>query len=112
MTPFTSAIPGTHLADSEWPAKVAQGVEDVVASVHDRLVRPVLIAARAVVYGVLIAAMAFVLIVLFTIALIRVLDVYAFGHRVWPAYALVGALLVLGGAFAWAKRRPAGGNDG
>jgi hypothetical protein len=64
-----------------------------------------LLAARAIVFGLVAAAMALLLLVLLVIAAIRVLDVYVFGHRVWPAYALIGVILVLGGAFAWTKRK-------
>jgi hypothetical protein len=96
--------PGEGLAGSQWPAKVAQGVEDTVAVVHDRIIRPLLIAGRAIVFGLVAAAMALVLAVLLAIAAVRILDVYAFGHRVWPADALVGAILVAAGAFAWTKR--------
>jgi len=99
-----AVTPGEGLAGSEWPAKVAQGVEDTVAIVHDRVVRPLLIAGRALVFGLVAASMALVLAALLSIAAIRILDVYAFGHRVWPADALVGAILVAGGAFAWTKR--------
>ena len=96
--------PASGLAGSQWPAKVAQTVEDVVGAVHDRAIRPILLAARGIVFGLVAAAMALVFSVLLAIAAIRVLDVYAFGHRVWPADALVGALLVAAGAAAWSKR--------
>lgn len=99
-----AVTPGDGLAGSEWPAKVAQGVEDTVAIVHDRVVRPLLIAARGLVFGLVAAAMALVLCALLAIAAVRILDVYAFRHRVWPAYALVGAVLVAAGAFSWSKR--------
>jgi hypothetical protein len=101
-------LPGTAgIAGSEWPSKVAGTVEDVVAAVHDRVIRPLMIAARAVVYGTVAAAMILVFLALASIALIRILDVYVFGHRVWAADAAIGAVLVLGGAFAWSKRKPA-----
>jgi hypothetical protein len=101
-------LPGTAgIAGSEWPSKVAGTVEDVVAAVHDRVIRPLMIAARAVVYGTVVASMVMVLVALASIALIRILDVYAFRHRVWAADAVIGALLVLGGSFAWSKRKPA-----
>jgi hypothetical protein len=98
-------LPGIGLAGSEWPAKVADGVENVVEAVQDRLIRPLLITARAIVFGLVAAAMGLLLLALIGIAAIRVLDVYAFGHRVWPAYALIGAILVVGGGFAWTKRK-------
>ena len=60
------------------------------------------------VFGIIIAVMALVLSVVLAIAVVRLLDVYAFGGRVWASDALLGALLVVGGAFAWTKRaRPA-----
>jgi hypothetical protein len=102
---------GGGLAGSQWPAKAAQTVEDVVGVVQDRAIRPLLLAARAVVFGILVASMALLLCVLIAIAAVRLLDVYAFGQRVWPADALVGAILVAGGVFAWSKRTPAQAKD-
>jgi hypothetical protein len=86
-------------------------VEDVVGVVQDRAIRPILLAARAVVFGILVASMALLLCVLIAIAAVRLLDVYAFGHRVWPADALVGAILVAGGVAAWSKRTPSQAKD-
>jgi hypothetical protein len=111
-TPARSGALGGGLAGSQWPAKAAQTVEDVVGAVQDRAIRPLLLAARAVVFGIVVASMVLVLSALLAIAAIRVLDVYAFGHRVWPADALVGALLVAGGVAAWSKRTPAQAKDG
>ncbi|MDR3650444.1 MAG: hypothetical protein P4L20_15225 [Acidimicrobiales bacterium] len=106
--PATAATaPGlgtTGVSEAEWPAKVADTIEEVVGSVHDRVVRPLTLVARGVVFGIIIAVMALVLSVLMVIAVIRLLDVYAFGGRVWASDALLGALMVAGGAFAWTKR--------
>jgi hypothetical protein len=103
---------GAGLAGSQWPSKVAQGVDDVVVAVHDRVIRPLLLVSRALVFGIVVASMAFVLIALVAIAAIRVLDVYAFGHRVWASDALIGAVLVVGGAAAWWKRKPSRAEEG
>ena len=80
-------------------------------AVQDRAIRPILLAVRAVVFGILVASMGRVFCVLLAIAAVRVLDVYAFGHRVWPADALVGALLVVGGFAAWSRRTAAQPKD-
>ena len=93
------------LAGGAWPAKAADFVEDAVEAVHDRVIRPLLIAARAVVFGILVATMALVLGVLLAIAVVRVLDTYAFGHRVWASEALVGGVMTLIGLAAWSLRR-------
>jgi hypothetical protein len=45
-----------------------------------------------------------VLSVVVAIAVVRLLDVYVFGGRVWASDALLGAILVAGGVFAWTKR--------
>ena len=100
----SATTPFGGLASSEWPAKVADGIQNTVGSVQDRFIRPLIVAARAVVFGIVVVAMVIVLCILLTIAAIRVLDVYAFNHRVWPAYGVIGAVFVLGGAFAWSKR--------
>ena len=94
------------LGGTDWPAKAADMVEDVVSAVHDRVVRPLLLAGRAVVFGIVIAAMTLVLSVLLAIAVVRLLDNYAFGHRVWASDALVGGILTLLGLAAWSFRRP------
>ncbi len=107
----TNAAPGTApplgtpgVSQAEWPAKVADTIEGVVGSVHDRVVRPLTLVARVLVFGIIIGVMALVLSVLAVIAVVRLLDVYAFGGRVWASDALLGALLVTAGFFAWSKR--------
>lgn len=92
-------------------------VEDVVGTVRDRVVRPLVIAARGAVFGLLIATMAVLAGVLVAIAVIRLLDVYAFANRVWASDALVGFLWCMAGAYAWSHRSPrntgrAGGSEG
>jgi hypothetical protein len=100
------------LSQAEWPATVADTIEDVVEAVHDRVVRPLILVGRGVVFGVIIAVMALVLSVVLAIAVVRLLDVYAFGGRVWASDAVLGAILVIGGAFAWTKRVARGAGEG
>jgi len=107
-----SATPAASLSQAEWPAKVADTIEDVLEGVQDRVVRPLILAARGLVFGIIIATMALVLSVVMAIALVRLLDVYAFGGRVWASDALLGAILVLGGGYAWTKRGTRGAEEG
>lgn len=95
---------------AEWAAKAVDTVDLVVNTVGDKAVRPVLVAARGVVFGLIIATMAVVVVVLASISLIRLLDVYVFGHRVWASYALLGAVITTSGLMVWSQRapRPAG----
>jgi hypothetical protein len=99
------AAPGTASFNALWPATVADAIENVVGAVHDRVVRPLMIAARAVVFGIMIGIMGLLVAILLAVAFVRLLTVYAFSGRVWASDALVGALLVVGGAFAWSRAR-------
>ncbi len=88
----------------DWPAHLADSLEDVVRAIRERAIRPVVLAARAVVFGVIVLTMAIVTAVLIAVATVRLLDVYAFGNRVWASDALVGTLLCAAGVFAWSRR--------
>ena len=107
--PADRAAPSGPLAGAEWPARAADLVEAVVTGVHDKVVRPLLLAARAVVFGILVAAMLVVLAVLTAVAVVRLLDVYAFPHRVWASDLVVGGVFTLAGFGLWSLRRGRGG---
>ena len=109
--PSAAGLSAAGLSQAEWPAKVADTIEDVVEAVHDRVVRPLILVGRGVVFGVIIAVMALVLSIVLAIAVVRLLDVYAFGGRVWASDAVLGAILVIGGAFAWTKRVARGAGE-
>jgi hypothetical protein len=95
-------------AGAQWQERVVDMVDDTVTAVHDRVIRPLLLVARAVVYGIIVAAMALVMSILISIALVRLLDVYAFRRRVWASDALVGGLLTVLGIVVWTMRRSPG----
>jgi hypothetical protein len=91
---------------ADWPAQAADAVESLVAAVNDRAIRPLLIGARAVVFGMLIGVLALITLVVGSVAILRILDVYVFNGRVWASYLLLGALFSVGGIAAWSRRRP------
>jgi hypothetical protein len=91
--------------NADFAARATDLVETVVVAVHDKAVRPALLAARAVVFGLLVLTMAAVAAVASLVGLVRLLDVYAFGGRVWASDALLGAVCCAAGALAWAKRQ-------
>lgn len=74
--------------------------------VHDKVLRPIILAGRAIAFGLIIVLAAIVLVVVIVIGFIRLLDVYAFSGREWLSYVLVGVLSILGGMFVWRLRRP------
>jgi hypothetical protein len=96
-------------AGPDWTTQVADRIESVVTKVRDKTTVPVQKAARAAVFGLIglvIGALAFVLLI---VAIFR-LHVYIPGHRegrkVWIADVGVGAIFVLIGGFCWSRRKP------
>ncbi|HUC05662.1 MAG TPA: hypothetical protein VL961_09695 [Acidimicrobiales bacterium] len=83
-------------------------VDLVVGTVHDKLVRPAVVGARGVVFGIIIAVVAILIAVLVSIGFIRLMTVYAFDHKVWISYLVLGAIFCGAGAFAYTKRVASG----
>jgi hypothetical protein len=103
-----SASPGSGDAGAQWQVRVVDLVEDAVSTAHNRVIRPLVLVARAAVFGLIATTMAVVVSVLFSVAFVRVLTVYAFRGRVWASDAVVGGVLTGGGLFLWTKRRSGG----
>ena len=91
-------------ATAGWPKKAADAVDLVVDTIHDKAIRPVLVAARAIVFGLLVGVLAFVVLVLVCVGVLRVLDVYVFPGRVWASYAVLGLVFSGAGLLAWSQR--------
>ena len=81
---------------AEWPAQAADTVVDVIGKVRDKTTRPALIAARALVYGLVAAVVASIALVLFLIVLIRVLDNYVPGPVWWIYLGLAVVFTITG----------------
>jgi hypothetical protein len=87
------------------PTRGTDLVESLVTLLRDKTVRPLTLATRAVVFGIIIFAATVVTVVLVSITLIRILTVYAFSGRVWLSDLLVGVIFVAIGLVAWSRRR-------
>lgn len=81
-------------------------VDHTLDVVHDKVLRPIILAARFVAYGLIIALAAVVLVAVVVIGFVRLLNIYAFHGRDWLSYAVVGALSVVTGMVLWRQRRP------
>jgi hypothetical protein len=77
-------------------------VDTVVATVNDKAIRPALVAARSVVFGIIIAVISIAVVVLFCVMFIRA-SVIA-GHRVWASYIVLGLIFSGIGAFLYSRR--------
>jgi hypothetical protein len=101
--PSPSRLPGPG-ALGDLPGRGADWVDTVVELLRDKTVRPLTLATRVVVFGIIVFAAAVVTVVLLSITLIRLLTVYAFDGRVWLSDLVVGALFVEVGMVAWSRR--------
>ena len=111
--PASPTAAATAGVATDWSAQAADAVDLTWSTPSTtRLIRPVILGARAVVFGLLVAALAtVVMVVLVSVSLVRLLDVYVFGGRVWASYLLLGRLFTVGGLVAWSPalrptRRP------
>ena len=95
----------------EWPSKAADLVDLVVDTFRDRVIRPIILVGRSIVFGLLIAAVVIVISVVVAVAILRLLDVYAFAHHVWASYTVLGIVFSAAGLWAWVKRSPPAGSD-
>jgi len=77
-------------------------VDTVVATVNDKAIRPAIVAARGIVFGVVIAVVSIATVVLFCVGFIRVTTIA--GHRIWASYLVLGLLLCAIGAVLYSRR--------
>jgi hypothetical protein len=110
--PSTPRPPGSGMM-GDLPTRGADLVDTLVELLRDRTVRPLTLATRAIVFGIIVFAASVVTLVLVSIALIRLLTVYAFDGRVWLSDLVVGVLFVVAGLVAWSQRTdPSAGSGG
>jgi hypothetical protein len=96
-------VPEPSFSD-QWTAKALDTVDTVVATVNDKAVRPAIVAARGVVFGIIIGLIGLVILVLLCVGIMRLLNVYIPGHHVWVSYFILGAVFCAGGIFLYTKR--------
>ena len=115
QAPATESLTGLHgvAADGsadDWPARATATAVQYVQTVRDKTTGPALVASRYAVYVLAMALIAFVLVILLMVLAVRLL-VSATGMlpfielgETWLAYYILGAILVLAGAFLWRKK--------
>ena len=77
-------------------------IDSVVATVNDRAVRPAIVAARAIVFGVIIAVVGVTVVIMFSIGFIRLTSIA--GHRIWASYMVLGLIFSVVGVFLYSRR--------
>lgn len=85
----------TSMVPAEWPAQAADAVVDTISKVRDKTTKPALTAARALVYGIIVAVVGSVAATLLLILLIRALS-YLPGN-IWTVYLALSLVFGLTG---------------
>jgi len=86
------------------PTKGADAVDTVVDFIQNKAVRPLTLATRAIVFGIIVLTASIVILTLLAITAVRFLTVYIPGNRVWVSDLIVGAVFVAAGVAAWTQR--------
>jgi hypothetical protein len=89
---------------ADLPVKATDRIDQLVALLRDKSVRPLTLAARAIMFGIIVFAATIVTVTLLTITLVRLLTVYVFDGRVWLSDLVVGLLWVAAGLLLWWQR--------
>ena len=83
-------------------ARALDTIDTVVATVNDKAVRPAIVAARGIVFGVVIAVVGVTIIIMFCIGFIRLTTIA--GHRIWASYLVLGLIFSAVGAILYSRR--------
>jgi hypothetical protein len=97
--------PPIGLAAGEWPAQAADTIVELVGTVRDKTTGPITKVARGAVFGLFLAVVATIVIVMALIGVVRLMD-EALPSGVWLPYLILGVLFVAGGALVYRRRRP------
>ncbi len=82
--------------------RALDAIDSVVASVNDKAIRPAIVAARGIVFGVIIAVIGITTLVLFCVGFIRLTTIA--GHRIWASYIVLGLIFSVVGAVLYSRR--------
>ena len=94
-------MPENDISDA-LSARALDTIDSVVATVNDKAVRPAVVAARGIVFGVIIAVTGVTVVIMFCIGFIRLSTIL--GHRVWASYIFLGLVFSIVGAILYSRR--------
>jgi len=104
--------PTKPTAERDLAGRAMGAIDQLVDTLHDKVIRPILLIGRTIAFAFIIVACVAVICVALCVALLRLLDVYAFAAHQWASWALLGALFVAAGLVAWRYRKAPSKSDG
>jgi hypothetical protein len=98
--------------DRDLAGRAMGAIDQLVDTLHDKVIRPILLIGRTIAFALIVVVCVTVVAVALCVALLRLLDVYAFAAHQWASWALLGALFVAAGLFIWRYRATPQKTDG
>lgn len=92
--------------ESDFVDKTLRSFDHVLDLIHDRFLRPLLLAGRAIAFSFIIVVMSIIVVSALLIGLVRLCNVYFFAGHEWITYAIVGGAALITGLVIWRRRRP------
>lgn len=92
--------------EPDWAAQTADTIESLVQRLRSKSTAPLETVARVLVYGLLLAVLGPVALVLLVIFVVRLVDYLLPVGDVWLPYLILGVLFSLLGLLLWSKRAP------
>ena len=107
--PSSRDRPPLSIGGDDWPAVVADRIVELVDAVRSRTTDRAVLVLRAAVYCLVAAVAAIAVIVLLTVAAVRLADAYlpigaGVGSATWAAHGFIGLLATIIGLGAWRAR--------
>jgi len=96
----------SELRKNDHVGRALSALDDALDWFHDTVLRPIILAGRALAFGFILALVGLVVAVFVLLALFRIFDVYVFGSHQWATYLAVGFLFTTGGLVTWRFRKP------
>lgn len=102
-------MPGNPLTDPNWAKEITDFIDRWVVKIRTTITDRVVVAVRALVFGIVIAIaapVALILMVILSTKLLQRIVAIATDHdsSIWISYAVMGGLLVLLGSLMMRKR--------
>ena len=91
---------------SDFVDRTLHSFDHVLDLIHDRVLRPILLAGRAIAFSFIIVVMSVIVVSALLIGIVRLCNVYFFAGHEWITYAIVGAAALITGLIIWRRRRP------
>lgn len=101
-----ASVESSRTPDGDIVDQLMNALDQRLDAFHDRVIRPLTIAVRALAFGAIYLVLALILVTALAIGALRLSNVYLFSQRDWLSLLVLGALFWLVGALVWRRRRP------